>query len=646
MKEVINQEDTSSFGRLTFCPESPRRSPLVLAARQGHLNVVQYFLDNFADIININYQTSVVSQKDNKNEHSATALLAATLGSHIEVIKLLVSRGADVNKSSLTGCTPLQAASEIGNVDIMRFLIESGAGVNQPNLLGRSPLCTAAAENCLEAMEFLLRSGANSAQVDIHCHTAMHVAADRGHNRIITALLQFGVSPMFAVANPRDKDYVPCPLFLAAANGRLHTVTLFTDRDDCPEACKSDVILLLAMQNVSHKPIPSFDEIKTKLELGLKIREEGDVSVIYPEPHKAFDYRQEIKTQEELRALWGTPEFMSTGLYYQRLLVEERCIGIQKGMTVAMKAYLDITLRLFQFGATKYYETETLLVYVIESIVLHNERLLSVLQQGFFEEMMKFLAKILIWVVKSAVRFVNGGHPPQFHRYLDFLDRILSLISAINAAQCHGSVKISNWKFVTCALRLYSLWLSSIESETDKSKRNEHMTACRALGEKFVANHLYVDQTTLLHLELVRVDLSLTDLKYLSSDQYILLSDSLLKWGADAAINMMDSFGRRPIHCVKGWLLFQLFVSYGAHPDAVNSFGGSAYDALNFDGNCQVPLSLACYAARKIVSEKIPYLVLDLPSAVQNYIQLHDKDHTTPMLERGRYHHKDVVYTI
>ena len=165
-------------------------------------------------------------------------------------------------------------------------------------------------------MELLLKSGANSAQVDFDGFTAMHIAVENGHARIVETLLQFGGSPMFAVANPRDKDYVPCPLFMAALFGNEQIVSLFTDRDDCPEACKSDAILLLAMHSVSQR-VFDLDAIKSKLELGLQIREENSVTIIYPEPNKAFGYRQEIKNREELGALWGTPKFMTDGLYYQ-----------------------------------------------------------------------------------------------------------------------------------------------------------------------------------------------------------------------------------------------------------------------------------------------------------------------------------------
>ena len=128
----------------------------------------------------------------------------------------------------------------------MKCLIKNGADVSRPNILGESPLCIAASRNQVQAFKLLLKHGANCAQADIDNHTPMHLAAVEGHDEIITALLQFDVSPVFAVANPRDKDYVPCPLFLAAVAGNSHTVSLFTSRDDCPDACKSDAIMILS----------------------------------------------------------------------------------------------------------------------------------------------------------------------------------------------------------------------------------------------------------------------------------------------------------------------------------------------------------------------------------------------------------------
>ena len=113
----------------------------------------------------------------------------------------------------------------------------------------------------------------------------------------------------------------------------------------------------------------------------------------------------------------------------------------------------------------------------------------------------------------------------------------------------------------------------------------------------------------------------------------ILLLENLLEWGADQAINTVNSLGWTPILCSDSVDVFNLFVSYGGHPDVVNNLGESGYDELNTSGNNQlVPLPLACYAARKIVDDKIPYLSLDLPFAVQCFVKLHDKEHATQQL--------------
>ena len=306
---------------------------------------------------------------------------------------------------------------------------------------------------------------------------------------------------------------------------------------------------------------------------------------------------------------------------------------------IFLKSYL--TTAVIFFSAKKYSDAEAILVYCSKMILSHCEYFSSFMQQGMFPDSITVLPKMLYWMTMWSDISLDNGYLPQFDQYLDFLNQILGLVSSINGAKCY--YKISNWKIITCGLRLFSMWLFSIDSEIDESRKNECMTVFRALGEKFVANHLYIDQTTLLHLELVRGG---CPLKRLSSlHQGVLLIASLLEWGADAVINSMDIFGRRPIHCVEDRFVFELLVSYGAHPDAVNSFGGSAYDAFNSKGDCKVPLSLTCYAARKIVAEKMPYLTLDLPSSAKNVILLHDKDHAPPMQERSSYHLKDVVYT-
>ena len=59
-------------------------------------------------------------------------MLAAACG-HIEVCKLLLVKGADINHYDKAGCTALSKAAEGNHLNICQFLIEHGADVNHTN---------------------------------------------------------------------------------------------------------------------------------------------------------------------------------------------------------------------------------------------------------------------------------------------------------------------------------------------------------------------------------------------------------------------------------------------------------------------------------------------------------------------------------
>jgi hypothetical protein len=56
------------------------------------------------------------------------------------VVKKLVAAGADVNRASLSGQTPLTAAASVGDAERVRILLEAGALATLPDEAGRTPL--------------------------------------------------------------------------------------------------------------------------------------------------------------------------------------------------------------------------------------------------------------------------------------------------------------------------------------------------------------------------------------------------------------------------------------------------------------------------------------------------------------------------
>lgn len=89
-----------------------------------------------------------------------TALIAAAWRTdNLNLIKLLVSYGADVNISNYDGNTPTMDAAFLGKVEILRYLLNNGADVTLRNRNKQTALDLAKSKNQEQAIELLLAAG-------------------------------------------------------------------------------------------------------------------------------------------------------------------------------------------------------------------------------------------------------------------------------------------------------------------------------------------------------------------------------------------------------------------------------------------------------------------------------------------------------
>ena len=169
-------------------------TPLLLAASQGHLDVVRLGLHHLGTGLNM--------LVDQRNAIGETLLHVAANFGHADVVRLLLHHpGTDVNalfnERNDRGDTPLLLAAFNGHLDVVRLGLQHlGTGMNmlvdQRNAIG---------------------------------DTLLHVAAGFGHADVVRLLLQHPGTDVNALVNERN-ERGDTPLILAVSNGHLDVVRL------------------------------------------------------------------------------------------------------------------------------------------------------------------------------------------------------------------------------------------------------------------------------------------------------------------------------------------------------------------------------------------------------------------------------------
>ncbi len=139
---------------------------LDIACHNGQLDAVRILLAHDADVHN--------------------PLEFASVGGHIEICRLLLDNGFDIETETDDGISPLAAAADMGRPDIIELLISAGAEAQ----FDREALIRASASGHTVIVQKLLRAGANPDM------KALMRASEEGHIEIVRVLLDAGADPV------------------------------------------------------------------------------------------------------------------------------------------------------------------------------------------------------------------------------------------------------------------------------------------------------------------------------------------------------------------------------------------------------------------------------------------------------------------
>ncbi|KAM4623963.1 ankyrin repeat and SOCS box protein 3 isoform 3-T4 [Polymixia lowei] len=150
-------------------------------------------------------------------------------GGHKEIVELLVSKGAEVNRTHTASCwTCLHQAVYKGQSEIVRILVS----VCQLEALDDhkiTPLFVAAQYGQQECLEILVDAGANVNAQAADLATPLMIASQEGHEGCVEVLLDHGADPNLACS----RDWPQLPIHAAAEfghSGILKRLIAVTDR--------------------------------------------------------------------------------------------------------------------------------------------------------------------------------------------------------------------------------------------------------------------------------------------------------------------------------------------------------------------------------------------------------------------------------
>lgn len=185
-------------------------SPLMLAAMNGHTQTVKLLLDMGSDI-NAQIET-------NRN----TALTLACFQGRVDVVSLLLDRKANAEHRAKTGLTPLMEAASGGFVDVGRVLLDKGADVNAPPVPSSrdTALTIAADKGHCKFVELLLSRGSSFDVKNKKGNSPLWLACNGGHMEVVNLLIQAG-----ADVDSQDNRKISC-LMAAFRRGHVKVVKL------------------------------------------------------------------------------------------------------------------------------------------------------------------------------------------------------------------------------------------------------------------------------------------------------------------------------------------------------------------------------------------------------------------------------------
>ena len=593
----VSSELSALFKERVMAPRVARDySPLVTAVLNDHFNIFSFILENFP--CNVEQETSTVIGGGYPVEGASPLWTSSTLGK-IKFVKLLVSKGANIEHTTDSKSSPLRGAAFDGHCNVCEFLISMGADIDKPNQVGQSPLTIAAAMQKKECVELLIKKGADVNHKGHNGDTPLHVSVESGVVEIAKLLVEAG-----AKNNPNDVGFTPAILACCYGHKKVMECIQYTYDLEIKELY--DCYCLLSAKEVLANN-SSQAEAYMKKAIAIRQRNEKELSTLSP-AHPIYDGLQEPTTMAELRHIFGdeTRQFFVSSIYCERILGQVHpttafYIRISGDRVLTDDRYekcIDLWHRSLDF------DNAARMAYELQ------------------------ITEDLLFAVRGFSIMCGDGFIPPVQPHFRW---------GLKEFRMAHESKIPEVAVVSCLFRMIAVWIKVVDHIEEKDRVAEEWVKIRSavneLVEAMESSESEVLVACLQNLpehssgtgkDIVKIDIPLHK-----------AIEVFLEWGCP--IHCEDEHGNFPLHLavklhdVAAVKCVKTLLEYGAHHDAVNFKGETALDLAKEKPVIEQELahaavsqlSLQCLASRAVVSHGLHHLGI-LPERCLEFVAWHE----------------------
>jgi cytochrome c2 len=234
------------------CGTSALAGPVFDAAKAGDTETLVQLLDDGADVNEPNIMPP---------------LQIAAFNGHVEVLELLIERGADLDATSTMFGTALHAAAKRGYAEAIEVMIKAGADPNSRSKDQFTPLMETSVHGHARAASALIEGRADIDAIGVGRTpgtggygnvNALHLAKRFGHEAVVNTLTQAGAAP---------KPPLDASALIAAADAGLGRELAKTKCDQCHKIESASEVILdpsegLSLIGVYGRQIASLDDFE------------------------------------------------------------------------------------------------------------------------------------------------------------------------------------------------------------------------------------------------------------------------------------------------------------------------------------------------------------------------------------------------